>query len=79
MSNQRRNEELLSKIAKRIKELREEKGISQENFYIDTDIHIARIEQGRINISVSTLSDICDYFNISLSDFFCSIYNDGRK
>ncbi|MDR2993265.1 MAG: helix-turn-helix domain-containing protein [Bacillus cereus] len=50
-----------------------DKGISQETFYIDTDIHIARIETGKANITVSTLNDICIYFGISLTDFFTTI------
>jgi transcriptional regulator with XRE-family HTH domain len=70
MKKQRCNQELLNKIAKRIKQLREEKCVSQDTFYIDTDIHIARIELGKINITVSTLQDICNYFEISLSEFF---------
>ena len=73
MGKQRKNNILVSKIASRIKQLREEKGISQDSFFIDTDIHIARIESGRSNITVSTLSAICDYFGISLSDFFKDI------
>jgi transcriptional regulator with XRE-family HTH domain len=67
---QRCNTELLLKIAQRIKQLREEKKISQETFYIDTDIHIARIETCKTNITISTLQDICDYFGISLAEFF---------
>lgn len=39
-------------------------------FYFDTGIHLARIEQGKQNITVSTLSKICEYFSIQLSDFF---------
>jgi len=70
MKKQRRNKELLLKIAQKIKQLREGKDISQDLFYIETDIHIARIETGKLNITVSTLQDICDYFGISLSDFF---------
>jgi transcriptional regulator with XRE-family HTH domain len=73
MNRQRRNEELLLKIAKKIKQLREMQNVSQDTFYIDTDIHIARIETGKINITVSTLQDICTYFNISLSDFLKDI------
>jgi len=73
MSKQSKNTILLSKIARRIKQLREEKGISQDLFYIDTDIHIARIETGKNNITVNTLSAICDYFGISLIDFFKDI------
>ena len=74
MSKQRKNTILLSKIAIRIKQLREDKGISQDLFYIDTEIHIARIETGKSNITVSTLSAICDYFGISLIDFFKDIW-----
>ena len=73
MGKQRKNTILISKIASRIKQLREEKGISQDSFFIDTEIHIARIESGSSNITVSTLSAICDYFGISLSDFFKEI------
>lgn len=73
MSKQRINKILVSKIASQIKQLRENKGISQEMFYIDTDIHIGRIESGKSNITVSTLSAICDYFGISLTDFFRDI------
>ncbi len=73
MNKQRCNTELLAKIAQRIKQLRMDKGISQETFYIDTDIHIARIETGKANITVSTLNDICSYFGVSLSEFFSTL------
>ena len=71
--HQRVNKELLSKIAIRIKKLRDEKNISQLRFYNETDIHIARIELGKLNITVSTLKEICDFFDITLSDFFKEI------
>jgi transcriptional regulator with XRE-family HTH domain len=64
---------LLLQIASRIKELRTAKGITQEVFYNDTNIHIARIERGNLNISVSTLNAICIYLGTNLSDFFKSI------
>ncbi|MDR2125556.1 MAG: helix-turn-helix domain-containing protein [Prevotellaceae bacterium] len=73
MTPHRCNIELIALIAKRIKQLRIEKNISQDSFFIDTDIHIARIENGKTNITVSTLNDICKYFSISMSDFFASI------
>ena len=61
---------LLEKIAERIKELRTAKGISQDIFYYDTNIHIARIERGNLNISVCTLNAICKYLETNLADFF---------
>jgi transcriptional regulator with XRE-family HTH domain len=70
MSRQRTNKILISNIAIRIKKLRDERRITQEKFFIDTDIHIARIESGKSNITVSTLSSICEYLDISLTDFF---------
>jgi transcriptional regulator with XRE-family HTH domain len=70
MRQQTKDSALLKKISKRIKSLREEKGITQEEFYNDTNIHLGRIETARGNITVSTLSVICKYFNISISEFF---------
>ncbi len=67
---QRANKELLQKIAVRIKELRERKGVSQEDFITDTGINIGRIESSKSNFSVSTLEVICNYFEITLKDFF---------
>lgn len=67
---QLRNQELLMQIALRIKQLRELNGISQEVMYMDTQIHVARIETAKINVSVSTLESICRYFGITLAEFF---------
>ena len=64
------NTELLWKIAARIKSLRETKNLTQEAFYHDTGIHIGRIERAQRNISVTTLAQICEYFEIDLEDFF---------
>lgn len=70
MKNQRRDNQFIQDVACHIKKLREAKGVSQEVFYIDTDINIARIESGSQNITISTLKDICVYFEISISSFF---------
>jgi len=73
MKQQRCNPELLYVIAQRIKQLREERDVSQEMVYLDTNIHIGRIETGRSNISVSTLQAICEYFDVNLPTFFQGI------
>lgn len=64
-----RDNKLLQKIALVIKGLREEKGVTQEQVYNETNIHIGRIETANANLSVSTLSALCNYFRISLSEF----------
>ena len=73
MKKYRRDDEFIASVASRIKELREERGISQDVFYIDTDINVSRIEMGKQNMNIYTLKCICDYFNISLEDFFKGI------
>jgi len=70
MPKQLQNTELIQRIVFCIKELRKSKNITLEVFYFDTGIHLARIEQGKQNITVATLSKICDYLDIRLSDFF---------
>ncbi|AZJ34617.1 XRE family transcriptional regulator [Tenacibaculum singaporense] len=65
-----KNEVTLKKVALCVKTLREEYHITSSEFYIDTGIHLARIEQGKTNVTITTLQKICDYFNITLSDFF---------
>ena len=70
MPKQFQDAEHLKTIILTIKEVRKKHGVTLENFYFETGIHLARIEQGKTNISVSTLSKICNYFNLSLADFF---------
>lgn len=70
MPKQVKNTELLKSIVICIQQIRKSKNITLEMFYFDTGIHLARIEQGKQNITVSTLSKICEYFSIQLSDFF---------
>jgi transcriptional regulator with XRE-family HTH domain len=67
--SQIRDNKLLQKIAIVIKELRDEKGVSQEEVYNDINIHIGRIETAKANLTVSTLAALCKYFKITLSDF----------
>jgi transcriptional regulator with XRE-family HTH domain len=70
MPKQLQNTDISQRIVFCIKELRKSKNITLEVFYFDTGIHLARIEQGKQNITVATLSKICDYLDIGLSDFF---------
>lgn len=63
-------EEALIKLAKRIKELRLAKGVSQQDAYNDTGIHFGRIEQGDRDVSFITILRICTYFELSLNNFF---------
>jgi len=65
-----KNDILLEKIILEIRRLRIERGITHEKFYLDTNIHIGRIESEKQNITISTLDAICQYLGITLKDFF---------
>ncbi len=73
MGRPRSDKALLQAIAANLRKLRKERGLSQIDVYIDTDIHIGRIECGRTNMSVTTLSNLCNYYRISLQDFFAAL------
>lgn len=64
------NNELHKLIALRLKTLRKLHGVTQEDVLNDTGIHIARIEAGKLDITVTTLERLCNYFEVSLEEFF---------
>lgn len=73
MKKQWRNDILICKIAQRLKDLRVGKNLSQEVVYFNTGIHIGKIETEKYNITVSTLSKLCDYYDVTLEEFFRGI------
>lgn len=72
-----RDKKLLLRIALVIKDLRIEKGVSQEDVYNETNVHIGRIEACKINPTVTTLAILMKYFNLRLSEFFQMV--EGKK
>ncbi len=64
------DKKLIIAIVSKLKKIREAKGLTQEDFYNDTGIHIGRIESGKYDITVTTLKRICKYYNLPLSEFF---------
>ena len=63
------NNELLLNLSKKLKGLRKIKGLTQEQVLNDTGIHIARVEQGKRDISYTTLCKLADYFEVELNVF----------
>lgn len=67
------DKEGLQLLAKRLKEIRAEKGISQEELAYRADMtlsQIARIETVKINPTVSTIFKIARALEVPLSDLF---------
>lgn len=64
---------LNKKIASRIKQLRIDKGITQEEMSFDLNAshsYMSRIEMGQHSPSIETIQKICDVLEISLAEFF---------
>lgn len=59
----------LKKLGASVKALRIERKLTQADCFNDTGIHFGRIEQGKRDISYTTLLRIADYFGVDLDEF----------
>lgn len=60
-------------VGKRVKELRKKAGLSQEKLarkIVVDRTFISKIESGKINLTIHSLSCICKGLNVTLSEFF---------
>jgi transcriptional regulator with XRE-family HTH domain len=73
MPKQYFDRELLCEVAKKLRETREGKGLSQYIVDMDIDTNTSRIERGKANITISTLSRLCKYYGVTLEEFFRGI------
>ena len=71
----RRDDKVLLQIAERIREIRKELKITQNVVEEETGLSIGRIEAGSMNLTITTIVILCDYFEVSLEDFFRGIGN----
>lgn len=70
MKKQVRNDLLLKAIGQRLRQIRLERELSQEEVLFDADIYLTRIEAGQLNITISTLTELCRGYNLSIKDLF---------
>jgi len=67
--------DIKEKIGIRLRELRTEKGLSQEKFSFECGLdrtYIASIELGKRNVSIVNIEKIAIAFDMSVFDFFNS-------
>ena len=65
-------------FGKRIKELREDSGLSQEKFSLKIGMdrtYYASVESGKRNISLKNIEKIANGFNISIAQLLAEITN----
>lgn len=64
---------ITERFGKRIKEIRNNQGISQEKFALLIDMdrtYYASVESGKRNVSINNIEKIAKGFNISLEELF---------
>lgn len=72
--------EILKKqLGTRLKALRTEKGLTQEDLeqYGFSYRHYGKIERGEVNLTLKTMLNLCELFEISLSDLLSFMDNEG--
>lgn len=69
MKRQRRNDFFVGQVADRLAKARRRRDLTQEVVRFDTGLNVGRIE----DITLSTLADLCDYYDISPGELFQDI------
>lgn len=67
------NDILLNSIARKLKQIRTERGLTQEVVTDRTKVNIGLYEVGKTNITIVLLAVLCNFYNVSLEDFFKDI------
>ncbi|MEC3905538.1 helix-turn-helix transcriptional regulator [Tamlana sp. 2201CG12-4] len=73
MLTKEQENKILLKLGKRVREIREEKGITQYNLATDSEIsknQVGRIERGEYKVSVISLIKIAKALDYDFRDFF---------
>lgn len=70
MSYPRRDQQFLDILTRKLKALREDKGLSQMRVLMDTGVNVSRIESGKRMPSVYSIAILCKYYDITLDRFF---------
>lgn len=71
--------ELSQFVALKIKSLRSESNISQEELIEDTGLNVSLIEMGKTNVTINTILRICQRFDSTMSEFFEGFENNAHQ
>jgi len=78
-NKQRRDEELFKLVIQRIKNLRKENHYTQEYVNEYTGLDIPHIESGRDFPSLTTIAILCQFYNMTIVEFFAPINYPPKK
>ncbi len=61
---------IIPQVARRFREIRKERRITLEAATFDTGVNVARIEYSSKNLSLVTITKLCEYYEVTLEEFF---------
>ena len=67
------NDTLLRSVASRLKQIRIERGLTQEVVTDRTKVNVGLYEVGTTNITIVLLTVLCNFHNVTLEEFFKDI------
>ena len=67
------NDTLLRSVASRLKQIRIERGLTQEVVTDRTKVNVGLYEVGTTNITIVLLTVLCNFSNVTLEEFFKGI------
>ncbi len=70
MGKHHKNDKLIKAAGTRLRLIREELDMTQEEVWFQRNIVLSGIENGHKNMTFGTLIELCDLYNISLKEFF---------
>lgn len=70
MKQQLRDHNFLIATGTQLRRVRQMRGLTIETVLEDTKINVNRIEKGYVNITISTLSSLLVYYNMTPVEFF---------
>ena len=57
----------LHELARRLKAVREERRLTQQEVYDATGVHVGRLELARRNVALTTVALLCQYYQVGLA------------
>lgn len=57
-----------------LKKMRDALGKTQDEVFDETKIHVGRIESEKRDIRLTTVYRLCEYYKISVPEFFKNVY-----
>lgn len=70
MTKEQQNDPFARAVGARLRQLRESRGLSQEQVLFLYNVYLSNIENGNRNIFICTLMKLCKAYGVTLGEFF---------